>query len=99
MSVVRYDINACIGCKLCFEICPFDVFRFNKELRKSVIAYPENCITCGQCYVNCPGHSLALSNEAYGHNITSNRSASLVRTNKRLFTPDGPNNTDLVIKR
>ena len=49
MSVIRYDLDACIGCKMCIQVCPFDVFRYNAEHRKSVIAYPEDCISCGQC--------------------------------------------------
>jgi hypothetical protein len=65
-----------------------DVFRFNEELRKSVIAYPENCQTCGQCFVNCLGHSLVLSGEGYGYPITSTRAASLLPMNQQLYVFD-----------
>ena len=37
MSVIRYDLNTCIGCRLCIQVCPMDVFRFNAEDRKSVV--------------------------------------------------------------
>ncbi len=87
MSVVRYDPDACIGCRRCFYICPQDVFRFNAEAKKSVIAYPESCISCGQCFVNCPGHSLALSDDAFGYTLSSTRSASAVRMNKKILYP------------
>ena len=87
MSVIRYDLDACIGCKRCFNICPQDVFRFNEEHRKSVIAYPESCISCGQCNVNCVGHSLALSYDAFGYNLTSTRSASMARMNRKVVYP------------
>jgi MinD superfamily P-loop ATPase len=53
-----------------------DVFRFDEKAAKSVIAYPENCQSCGQCYVNCPGHSLMLSNYTTGMAITSVRAAN-----------------------
>ena len=43
MSVARYDLNKCIGCKSCVTVCPMDVFRFDEAAKKSVIAYPENC--------------------------------------------------------
>ena len=76
MSVQRYDLNACIGCRICNEICPMDVFRFDEALNKSVIAYVENCQSCGQCYVNCPGHSLVLSNYNIGFAVTSVRAAN-----------------------
>ncbi|MGD9211766.1 MAG: ferredoxin family protein [Desulfobacteraceae bacterium] len=67
MSVQRYDLNACLGCKKCYYICPMDVFRFDKVKKKSVIAYPENCQSCGQCYLNCLGHSLIIVNDMFGY--------------------------------
>ncbi len=61
MAVQRYDLNLCIGCKNCITVCPMDVFRFDEEANKSVIAYPENCQGCAQCYVGCLGRSLEIS--------------------------------------
>ncbi len=82
MSVQRYDLNACIGCKTCMTICPMDVFRFNEEAQKSVIAYPENCQSCGQCFVNCPGRALTISNDMYGYATTAYRATSTAPMNK-----------------
>lgn len=73
MSVKRIDIDKCIGCENCWNICPMDVFRFDYKLMKSVIAYPENCQSCGQCYLNCKGHSLGFTDEMFGYSITTNR--------------------------
>ncbi len=92
MSVIRYDIDACVGCRRCFEVCPQDVFRFNKAEKKSVIAYPESCISCGQCFVNCVGHSLALTDEAFGYTLTSTRSASMKRMNRTVTYPEANRN-------
>lgn len=61
MSVIRYDLNSCIGCKNCVTVCPMDVFRFDANEMKSVIAYPENCQSCGQCFIGCKGRSLEMS--------------------------------------
>ncbi len=61
MAVQRYDLNACIGCMNCVTVCPMDVFRFDYDTHKSVIAYPENCQGCGQCFVGCMGRSLEMS--------------------------------------
>lgn len=61
MSVIRYDLNNCIGCQNCVTVCPMDVFRFDYEQNKSVIAYPENCQSCGQCFMGCQGRSLEIS--------------------------------------
>lgn len=73
MSVKRYDLNKCVGCRKCVDVCPMDVFRFDEGKNKSVIAYLENCQTCGQCYVNCEGRSLEMSGDMYGFAITSLR--------------------------
>jgi len=76
MSVQRYDLNSCIGCGICNLICPMDVFRFDEAKMKSVIAYPENCQSCGQCYVNCPGRSLVIVNSTFAYAITSHRATT-----------------------
>ena len=60
MSVIRLDLNKCIGCRNCVDICPCDVFYFNEGAHKSVLAYPENCQSCGQCYLACMGDSLMM---------------------------------------
>ena len=90
MSIQRHDLRRCIGCRNCVNICPMDVFRFDESERKSVIAFPENCQTCGQCYVNCLGHSLALSGEGFGYPITNNRAASLLPMNRQAHVADRP---------
>jgi NAD-dependent dihydropyrimidine dehydrogenase PreA subunit len=61
MAIERYDLNKCIGCRNCINICPMDVFRFAEDANKSVIAYPENCQACGMCYYACLGSSLQIS--------------------------------------
>lgn len=61
MAVERYDLNTCIGCRNCINACPMDVFRFDEEKNKSIIAYPENCQACGMCFYVCLGDSLQIS--------------------------------------
>lgn len=73
MTVARYDLNKCTGCKNCVTICPMDVFRFDSAEMKSVIAYPESCQSCGQCFVNCEGRSLIITLYEAGQPITSYR--------------------------
>lgn len=92
VSVQRYDLNLCIGCRNCVQVCPMDVFRFNEEVNKSVIAFPENCQSCGQCYVYCLGHSLAMSGEAYAYPLTSVRAASVVPMNREMVVSSTPRN-------
>lgn len=73
MSVVRISMENCIGCCQCVSICPMDVFRFDPGTCKSVIAYPEDCQSCGQCYFNCPGHSLGFSDLVVSAALTAVR--------------------------
>ncbi len=73
MSVIRVDLNKCIGCQRCYKICPMDVFRFDYVRQKSVIAYPENCQSCGQCYLNCPSHSLGFMDGSYQYPVNTGR--------------------------
>ena len=73
MAVRRLDLNKCIGCMNCVSICPMDVFRFDAKENKSVIAYPENCQSCGQCWLNCLGHSLYFDNEIRAVALTASR--------------------------
>lgn len=83
MSVVRHDVSLCIGCETCVNTCPRDVFRMNKDVPnenegyedagKSVIAYPEECQTCGMCYLYCPTGSLAMRPEPYAWPVTGYR--------------------------
>ena len=81
MSVVRIDLNNCIGCENCVNICPMDVFYYDEMAHKSVLAYPENCQSCGQCYLNCKGHCLGISNDTYGYPLTAFRGASKAAMN------------------
>ena len=89
MSVVRIDLNRCIGCETCVELCPMDVFYFDHEARKSVMAYPENCQSCGQCFLNCQGRSLGISNDTYGYPITACRGATTAPMNRMVVTAPG----------
>jgi NAD-dependent dihydropyrimidine dehydrogenase PreA subunit len=73
MTVRRYDLNKCIGCDSCHTVCPLDVFRFDYNEMKSIIAYPENCQNCGQCYINCQGQSLEMAWHAWAFPVTSTR--------------------------
>ncbi len=73
MSIKRYDLNKCVGCRLCVKICPMDVFYFDEAAKKSVIAYPDNCQNCGQCFLNCPTGSLRFGSETYSYALTASR--------------------------
>ena len=88
MAIERYDLDKCIGCRNCVNICPMDVFRFDEAEKKSIIAYPENCQNCGMCYWMCFGGSLQLSMHA--HSITMLPSRAGVGIDQNYFVYASP---------
>ncbi len=51
----------CTGCRICVDICPEDVLRFNEDERKSYIAYPQDCVACLVCEYFCPVNCIEVS--------------------------------------
>ena len=89
MAVERYDLNACIGCRKCIDVCPMDVFRFSEEHKKSIIAYPENCQGCGMCFWFCIGSSLQISTHSHMFPLTPMNPASGVDMNHFVYASPG----------
>jgi len=50
----KIDYKRCIGCGLCYELCPVDVFGWDEEKDLPIVAYPKECYQCGSCELECP---------------------------------------------
>jgi NAD-dependent dihydropyrimidine dehydrogenase PreA subunit len=61
MSIERIDNDLCNGCGICVNYCPADVIRMDKKIKKAVIKYPEDCILCGYCALDCPQNAVSIS--------------------------------------
>jgi len=48
-----------------------DVIRMDKESKKAVIQYPEECMLCGWCVVDCPEKAIYVSPDKYSPLIVS----------------------------
>lgn len=48
----------CIGCRLCAEVCPHQVFQI--ERGKAEIVSIDLCMECGACALNCPTKAIAV---------------------------------------
>ena len=59
VATLRIDTDACIGCGLCREVCPHQVFEI--ERNKARIIELDACMECGACALNCPVKALAVS--------------------------------------
>ncbi len=88
MSVARLDLNKCVGCRNCVDLCPMDVFYFNEEAGKSVMAFPEACQSCGQCYLHCVGGSLVMSTLQAGYATAGGRGLRTFADQKALYAPE-----------
>jgi NAD-dependent dihydropyrimidine dehydrogenase PreA subunit len=68
MEDIRYldDVSSlvlnqdnCIGCGLCTEVCPHNVFELRQG--KAEIIDFNACMECGACVNNCPSNALEVS--------------------------------------
>ena len=63
MAIDRIDPELCNGCGLCVKICPMDVFRMDKQTKQAVITYPEDCMLCEFCVLDCPTKAITVTPE------------------------------------
>lgn len=57
---LQLDVEKCIGCGRCAEVCPHNVFVLDEG--KSRIADRDACMECGACARNCPVDALWVKN-------------------------------------
>jgi len=60
-SQITVNEEFCIGCRLCFQVCPKGVFTI--EDRKAKILDRKECIDCSACYHQCPTEAILPSSE------------------------------------
>jgi NAD-dependent dihydropyrimidine dehydrogenase PreA subunit len=64
------DKNKCVGCGMCVTSCGRNVFDFDKEKNKSVVARPLNCMVgCTSCEVWCVFNAISFPDKQYVKNL------------------------------
>jgi NAD-dependent dihydropyrimidine dehydrogenase PreA subunit len=61
MAVQPVNVELCNGCGICVRICPLDVFRMDREAKKAVTRYPEDCMLCEFCVMDCPENAITVT--------------------------------------
>ena len=62
-QIPEVDMDACVLCKKCAEICRF---RAIAVVGKTVLVFPELCHSCGGCFKVCPADALKESRRVLG---------------------------------
>ena len=60
MNTIIVNPALCNGCQTCYKSCFVDVIRWDKEKKMPKIAYPEDCVQCTCCELNCPKRAIKL---------------------------------------
>ncbi len=61
MGIRKIDYRSCNGCAKCVDSCPMDVLRFDKGLKKPVIKYLRDCMSCFACEEECPKKAIYVT--------------------------------------
>jgi len=63
--VVKIYSELCNGCGTCVKSCPCDVIRIDEETKKAYVKYPEDCMLCELCTIDCPTKAIHVTPEKY----------------------------------
>ena len=57
---IHIEREICIGCKVCIDVCPMNLYDFNEIDKKVDLITPEKCINCNACVKRCLAYCLEI---------------------------------------
>lgn len=57
---ISFDLEKCVGCKLCVKECPIKVIKVDRRKKAHFVA--EKCLECGHCFAVCPQNAVIMNN-------------------------------------
>lgn len=87
MITVAVDERACVGCSLCVDACPTQVFSYDAARELPVVDKPRECFGCLSCAEICP--ATALRHEGVKHSPCFHHDTYALDMARRLVT-NGP---------
>ncbi|MBQ9837198.1 MAG: ferredoxin family protein [Oscillospiraceae bacterium] len=54
------DTDRCCGCKVCVRRCIEDVWHWDPEKNCAVPKYPDECVLCYQCEMDCKNNCIEV---------------------------------------
>lgn len=59
VATLKLDAEKCVGCGMCVNVCPHQVFELHDE--KAKIMDLDGCMECGACMKNCAFSAISVS--------------------------------------
>ena len=60
---VKINSELCDGCGICVNSCTMDVIRMDEKGKKAIVKYPEDCVLCELCALECPTKAITITPE------------------------------------
>jgi NAD-dependent dihydropyrimidine dehydrogenase PreA subunit len=67
MNLIEIDLDACTACQTCYDACFVDVYRWDAENDEPIVAYPEDCVQCNKCELECPAECIKVVPDFAGY--------------------------------
>lgn len=65
LEQIKIDRELCNGCGICVQSCTMDVIRMDEKSKKAVAKYPEDCMLCDLCELDCPQKAIYVIPDKY----------------------------------